>query len=750
MDQQRWRERFWNCRLRYLCSDNGSDYTLWKHESATTNTDTYSGTTGHTYGFYSIATDNAGNVEAAPASADATTTINVTVLNQVLFDSATGTLSIGGTDGNDTILVGPDSKGKNVQVTLNGHVVSNNIPLTSVLEVEILGHDGADTITINNLAKPISVDGGDGADKLIVNGPAAATAYGLSATTLSVGAASYNFDGVESVAVTAGKGNDTLTVSALPSFAVAFNGGSGTDTLVGPNATNTWIVTGSGAGTLNSSLSFSAVENLTGGTDDDTFNFSAGQKLSGKVDGGTGSDTLTYGTYTKAVTVDLQKLAATNTGGVAHLESFVGGAGKDTLVGSNTVSIWAIAGTNAGSVNGLAFSAFENLTGGTAADNFQIASGATITGKLDGGKSAVNTLDYSGDSAAVSVNLQSSTATGISAYSNIQSLIGGPATTLVGPNKTITWNITGANAGNVNGLSFTGVGTLTGGTQNDTFVFANGASVTGKLDGSAGTDLLNYAAYTTPITVDLAAQTATGTGGIANIESLAGSKSTGDTLIGPNTMNNWNITATNTGTVNKFAFKGVENLTGGALADRFVLANGIGVSGHIDGGAGNNTLDYSKYTSAVSVDLTAGTAKNIGGGVSDVNVVIGGSAGDNFTGSAGRDLLFGGTGTDTLNGSGGDDILFENAPNFASNAATIDSLLTYWNRTDLDYLTRVTQLRAGTTGVAGLPKMNTTIGRNDSNTDTLTGGAGNDWFFAKLSSQKTDKITDLESGEQTN
>ncbi len=59
-------------------SDNSGAYTLWKHESAAAMTDTYSGTNGHTYGFYSIATDNAGNVEQAPATADATTTIDTT------------------------------------------------------------------------------------------------------------------------------------------------------------------------------------------------------------------------------------------------------------------------------------------------------------------------------------------------------------------------------------------------------------------------------------------------------------------------------------------------------------------------------------------------------------------------------------------------------------------------------------------------------------------------------------------------
>jgi hypothetical protein len=59
-------------------SDNGGAFTPW--ETATTDTsDSYTGTAGHTYGFYSIATDNAGNVEAAKTTAEATTEVTAPV-----------------------------------------------------------------------------------------------------------------------------------------------------------------------------------------------------------------------------------------------------------------------------------------------------------------------------------------------------------------------------------------------------------------------------------------------------------------------------------------------------------------------------------------------------------------------------------------------------------------------------------------------------------------------------------------------
>jgi len=55
-------------------SDNGGEYTPWL-TGTTSTTGTYTGLNGHTYAFCSVAIDSQGNTEAAPATADATTTI---------------------------------------------------------------------------------------------------------------------------------------------------------------------------------------------------------------------------------------------------------------------------------------------------------------------------------------------------------------------------------------------------------------------------------------------------------------------------------------------------------------------------------------------------------------------------------------------------------------------------------------------------------------------------------------------------
>jgi hypothetical protein len=55
-------------------SDNGGPFTAWQ-SAVTITSASYIGQIGHTYGFYSIATDAAGNVQAAKTSADTTTKV---------------------------------------------------------------------------------------------------------------------------------------------------------------------------------------------------------------------------------------------------------------------------------------------------------------------------------------------------------------------------------------------------------------------------------------------------------------------------------------------------------------------------------------------------------------------------------------------------------------------------------------------------------------------------------------------------
>jgi hypothetical protein len=96
--------------------------------------------------------------------------------------------------------------------------------------------------------------------------------------------------------------------------------------------------------------------------------------------------------------------------------------------------------------------------------------------------------------------------------------------TLVGANTANTWNITDDNAGNLNGnVAFVAVENLTGGADNDTFVFSDGKSISGNIDGRSGTNTLDESAYTSNVMVNLVLNSATGVGGLlTNIQNVLG------------------------------------------------------------------------------------------------------------------------------------------------------------------------------------------------------------------------------------
>jgi RHS repeat-associated protein len=86
-------------------SDNGGPFTPWLTNTTQTSA-TYVGQDGHTYAFYSVATDNVGNVQPTPTTAQATTTVDATPPTSTVaalpaFSPGTFTLSWSGTDFNN-------------------------------------------------------------------------------------------------------------------------------------------------------------------------------------------------------------------------------------------------------------------------------------------------------------------------------------------------------------------------------------------------------------------------------------------------------------------------------------------------------------------------------------------------------------------------------------------------------------------------------------------------------------------------
>jgi hypothetical protein len=275
---------------------------------------------------------------------------------------------------------------------------------------------------------------------------------------------------------------------------------------------------------------------------------------------------------------------------------------------------------------------------------------------------------------------------------------------LTGPDIDNTWRITGTNAGTLNTtISFSGFQNLTGGSGADTFIFSNGAQVTGTIDGGGGTNTLDYSAYTTGVTVDLSANLATGTGSFLNVQSFAGSAGGGNTLLGPNADTTWNITGSNAGTLSGgFSFTAFQNLLGGSGADTFLFADGAGVAGTIDGGSGTNALNFAAYTGTVIVNLQTGAATGVGGianiqnvsggtGAGGYNILVG-NGGNVLTGGDNRrNLLIAGASASTLIGGSDENILIAGTTDYDTNLAALMDIMLQWTGPGL-YADRVNQV----------------------------------------------------------
>ena len=83
------------------------------------------------------------------------------------------------------------------------------------------------------------------------------------------------------------------------------------------------------------------------------------------------------------------------------------------------------------------------------------------------------------------------------------------------------------------------------------------------------------------------------TNGISNISDLVGSSNANNQLTGPNAT--WDISGPNSGTVDGLTFSAFPNIKGGPATNDFAFLPGGSISGNIDGGGGNDTLDYSQY-----------------------------------------------------------------------------------------------------------------------------------------------------------
>jgi hypothetical protein len=296
-----------------------------------------------------------------------------------------------------------------------------------------------------------------------------------------------SYRGVQRLVLNADNGTNLFLVwGTAAGTQVTINGGTIGNIIQAPldyTGRNTWRLTGPGAGTLNSIVTFTAMHQLLGSFyGNEVFAFSPGGSILELSGSPYGSGTLDFSAYDQSVTVSLANWTYS---GVAYqgkvpgvingfnaIQTILGTPGANTLIGPNAATAWTLKGPNAGDVGNVHFSGFANLVGGSGADVFRFHDGGSVSGNIDGG-GGTNTLDYAAYSDNVLVNLQTGTATGVGdSIANIQ-------------------NVTGANGGPVgsyNLLVGNGGNVLTGGTGRRNLLIAGAAAST--LLGGDDEDLL--------------------------------------------------------------------------------------------------------------------------------------------------------------------------------------------------------------------------------------------------------------------
>ena len=272
---------------------------------------------------------------------------------------------------------------------------------------------------------------------------------------------------------------------ADPPFSI--DGGFGMDSIIGQNEFAGFSISGPDEGIVNG-VTFSNVENLSGGENPARFIFLAGGLLSGTLDGGGGFDEL-HLPWGFNHLVDLQNLEVLQES-VAWLEfsgieQFVVNPDDDNVLrGSNQNNEWVLSSAfwdgetgrpqTHGFVDEFDFHGFVGVEGGDATDTFHIGNSFDLS------------IRFSGSFAIAG---------------------GGGSDIIVGPNVNTTFEVNGTDSITLPDrvISATSVENVTGGNNVDQFIFLPGGVLTGFVDGGNGDDHIlieNGAAFDVAHAVD--------------------------------------------------------------------------------------------------------------------------------------------------------------------------------------------------------------------------------------------------------
>ncbi|HUV15159.1 MAG TPA: calcium-binding protein, partial [Pelolinea sp.] len=442
--------------------------------------------------------------------------------------------------------------------------------------------------------------------------------------------------------------------------------------------------------------------NISGHTGNDTLMLANGAELVGLFDGHAGEDSIDFSKYrtnrkvylTGAGLVDGFAGYEAAVQGFTNVNLLIGGTRIDSLVGLDQSAVWEINTSNyyysAGSSIG--FEDFERLLGGDQDDRFEIFGTTSFNGNIQGGD-GVDELNYLNYLSPVLTDLQVMTSSGLTGvFSGIEKLVGSLLTdTLKGKNANAVFELDGSDRyiSESTDIAFSGYDILRGGSKRDTFqimapifyelqgkdgndefIFADGALLSGSVDGGDDANMLDYSQVTSQVFVQLTALgNRTGfdglnsmlSGGFSNISTIIGGSGLVDTIEGMDQPSKWIITENLVDIYEsggrQLNFSLFENLQGGLGNDAFVFRNKGNFVGSLDGGGGTNQLNYRAFTTGVTVDLQKQLATGVSGTINNFSTVLGGKGPDVLLGDDFENTLDGGDGNDLFDGRGGNDTL---------------------------------------------------------------------------------------------
>ncbi len=488
---------------------------------------------------------------------------------------------------------------------------------------------------------------------------------------------------VSRVEITGGDQADKLLIDGFIGKSILFKGGTGDDSIAFSN-----MITGpevalaqgysatilAGDGTEQFTIRTDSVESYAGDSSGNLFK-PGKLDVTDQIAITTGSgDTLDYSSYGKPVQVNLSgssfqysstNLTANSASALldsnlfAGIIAVTGGSKSDILAGGDNAELF----TGAGGADILAGGkGNDTLTGGRGDDIYVFANNwgeDLVEEKRFGGD---DTLDFSlmSDTLVITVG-DSGGKTAVSATSGLNKLV----------DVTYIDKVVGSGGQNTYAI-LPGDGEL----EIDDLVSANGT--------------LDFSGFTEDIEFTISENA----GGDLEVRAVSGDRE---------------ITA-----------QGIEKIIGGSGNDKFIYQGTVAYNSlSIDGGSGDNTIDFSGYDTAVTVDLsTAGWTR--------IKTIVGSDQDDDLTGDSNANILIGGKGSDTLKGGGGNDTFeFEDDWNGDSvdGGGGVNTVSFSQSKTDIVFkisASGLSQIEAGDDSNNAVASVNSI--------QKLTGGKGSDWL----------------------